>query len=142
MSTQTKIQTLIAEYCASRPEIVSCYLFGSQVSGRLHPGSDVDLAFLVTGSLSRQERYELRMRYATDLSKVLRHEVDAVLLDEANEVLLGQIFGKGKVVYGEESDALRLFRRHKMPMIAEFSYYINLRLAKFRARYPGEQLHG
>jgi predicted nucleotidyltransferase len=138
MSPRPKIESIVADYCASRPEVVACYLFGSQALGRTHPGSDVDLGFLIDGSLPLRERFELRLTYCADLGNLLRQEVDAVLLDEVGEVLLGQIFGKGEVVYGWDSEALRLFRRHKLPMIAEFSYYINLRLATFRARYTGE----
>lgn len=141
MLTLSGIETQVAEYCATRPEIVACYLFGSQTTGRTHPGSDVDLAFLLTDGLSRQERFDLRMKYFADLSGLIHQEIDVVILNDAGEVLLGQVFAKGKMIYGEDSGQLRAFRRRKLPLIAEFSYYIDLRLAKFRARYGGEA-HG
>jgi predicted nucleotidyltransferase len=136
--TSDKIADIVAAYCSERPEIVACYLFGSQATRRARPGSDVDLAFLLADGMSRQERFDLRMKYFADLSGLLHKEVDVVILNEVGEVLLGQIFAKGKVICGGESDPLRAFRRRKLPLIAEFSYYIDLRLAKFRARYGGE----
>jgi hypothetical protein len=51
---------------------------------------------------------------------------------------LGQVIGKGEIIYEQNSEALRSFRRRKLPMIAEFSYYIDLRLAKLRSRYGGD----
>lgn len=141
MLTLSGIETQVAEYCATRPEIVACYLFGSQATGRTRPGSDVDLAFLLADGLSRQERFDLRMKYFADLSGLLHKEVDVVIINEIADVLLGQIFAKGKAVFGGESAPLRTFRRRKLPIIAEFSYYIDLRLEKFRARYGGEA-HG
>jgi uncharacterized protein len=141
MLTPSEIEVVVMDYCTSRPEILACYIFGSQATGRIHHGSDIDLAFLLSGDLSGEESFDFRMKYVADLSGLLRKEVDAVLLNEIGEVLLGQIFAKGRVIYGGETDQLRAFRRRKLPMIAEFSYYIDLRLKKFRARYGGE-VHG
>lgn len=141
MDILAEIESIVADYCSTRPEIVACYLFGSRATGRAGSGSDIDLAFLVAGSLSRQEHFELRMKYFSDLSGLLRKEIDVVILNDVGEVLLGQIFAKGKAIYGGDSAHLRAFRRRKLPLIAEFSYYIDLRMAKFRARYKGET-HG
>lgn len=136
-----EIADIVAAYCAERPEIVACYLFGSQAKGLARPESDVDLAFLLSNSFDRSKSFDLRIRYATDLSRRLRMEVDTVLLNDANEVLSGQIFSRGMVVYGGDTPELRAFRRSKLPMIAEFSYYIDLRLASLRTRFGGEK-HG
>jgi predicted nucleotidyltransferase len=132
-----EIVDIVTAYCAERPEIVASYLFGSQASGKARPESDVDLAFLLNDSFDRSKSFDLRIRYATDLSRLLRMEVDTVLLNDANEVLSGQIFSRGMVVYGNDTPELRAFRRSKLPMIAEFSYYIDLRLASLRARFGG-----
>lgn len=132
-----EIADIVAAYCAERSEIVACYLFGSQASGKARPDSDVDLAFLLNDSFDRSKSFDLRIQYATDLSRRLRMEVDTVLLNDANEVLSGQIFSRGMVVYGDDTPELRAFRRSKLPMIAEFSYYLDLRLASLRTRYGG-----
>ena len=134
---RNEIADIVAAYCAERPEIVACYLFGSQATGKARPESDVDLAFLLNDSFDRSKSFDLRIRYATDLSRQLRMEVDTVLLNDANEVLSGQIFSRGMVVYGDDTPELRAFRRSKLPMIAEFSYYIDLRLAALRTRFGG-----
>lgn len=135
--TSDEIADIVAAYCAERPEIVACYLFGSHAKGKARPQSDVDLAFLLRGEFSSGDYFDLRMKYFAELSELLHRDVDTVLLNDANEVLAGQVFSHGIPVYGEDDPALRAFRRGKLPLIAEFSYYIDLRLASLRARYGG-----
>ena len=137
MMLRREIADIVAAYCAECPEIVACYLFGSQANGKARPQSDVDLAFLLRGEFSSGEYFDVRMKFVAELSELLHRDVDTVLLNDANEVLAGQVFSHGIPVYGEDDPALRAFRRGKLPLIAEFSYYIDLRLASLRARYGG-----
>lgn len=133
-----EIAAIVAAYCRERPEIAACYLFGLRAKGKARPHSDVDLAFLFRAGFSSGEYFALRMRYVAELSELLHRDVDTVLLNDANEVLAGQVFLRGIPVYGEDDDpVLRAFCRRKLPLIAEFAYYIDLRLASLRARYGG-----
>ncbi|MBC7963076.1 MAG: hypothetical protein H7Y05_09040 [Steroidobacteraceae bacterium] len=68
----------------------------------------------------------------------MRHDIHPLVMNDAGEVVLGQVFGKGEIVYQHNTEALRNFWRHKLPLIAEFSYYIDLRLNRLRSRYGGE----
>ena len=128
----------IATYCATRPEIVACYLFGSRVAGKERPESDVDIAFLLDRAIAVSAYYDLKMAYVSGLGALLRLDIHPLIMNNAGEVVLGQMFGKGEVVYDKDPEALRSFRRHKLPLIAEFSYYIDMRLNRLRSRYGGE----
>jgi len=140
MSNET-LNSSIASYCASRPEVMSCHLFGSHAAGKEHPGSDVDVAFLVADSVSNQSYWDLTLQYMAELGAVLHSDVHPLIMNDAAEVILGQILGKGIVVYQRTPEALRTFRRRKMPLIAEFSYYMDMRLDSLRNRYGGGR-HG
>lgn len=48
-----EIADIVASYCAERPEIVACYLFGSQASGKARAESDIDLGFLLKSDVPR-----------------------------------------------------------------------------------------
>ncbi|MFZ4858325.1 MAG: type VII toxin-antitoxin system MntA family adenylyltransferase antitoxin [Desulfuromonadaceae bacterium] len=133
-----ELKNNIATYCATRPEIVACYLFGSRATGKERPGSDTDIAFLLDGTIAASAYYDLKMAYYTDLERVLRLDIHPLVMNDAGEVVLGQVFGKGEVVYDKDPEVLRSFRRHKLPLIAEFSYYIDMRLNSLRSRYGGE----
>lgn len=136
--TTEELSTTIATFCATRPEIVACYLYGSRATGKERQGSDVDVAFLVDGTLPANNYWNLKLAYMTGLGDLLRSDIHPLIMNDAAEVILGQVFGKGIVVYQQNTEALRIFRRRKLPLIAEFSYYIDMRLAKLRTRYGGE----
>ncbi len=139
--TADELKSAIAAYCATRPEIVACYLYGSRAVGKERPGSDVDLAFLLDREVPRDNYFSLNMGFYAELSRLLRLEIHPLVMNDATEVVLGQVFGKGVLVYQQQNEALRMFRRRKMPLIAEFSFYIDMRLATLRARY-GEGCNG
>lgn len=136
--TTEELKKHIATYCTSRPEIVACYLFGSRAVGKGRIGSDVDVAFLLDSTVAAASYSDLKMSYYSALERVLRLDIHPLIMNNAGEVVLGQVFGKGEVVYQQNPEALRSFRRRKLPMIAEFSYYIDLRLNSLRSRYGGE----
>ena len=137
MSTE-ELKNHIAAYCTTSPEIIACYLFGSRATGKERPGSDADVALLLDGAIAASAYYDLKMSFYSDLGRVLRLDIHPLIMNDAGEVVLGQVFGKGEVVYVKEPEALRSFRRHKLPLIAEFSYYIDMRLNTLRSRYGGE----
>ncbi|MBV5339033.1 MAG: nucleotidyltransferase domain-containing protein [Deltaproteobacteria bacterium] len=136
--TTEELKNHIATYCATRPEIMACYLFGSRAVGKERAGSDVDVAFLLNVTIPPADYYNLKMTYYSGLERALRHDIHPLIMNDAAEVVLGQVFGKGDVVYLKDAEELRSFRRRKLPLIAEFSYYIDMRLNSLRSRYGGE----
>lgn len=133
-----EIKNHITAYCKTRPEIMACYLFGSRAAGKERPGSDVDVAFLLDSATRTDAYYDLKMTYMSGLGALLRLDIHPLIMNNAAEVVLGQVLGKGEILYQQNSETLRSFRRHKLPLIAEFSYYIDMRLNRLRSRYGGE----
>jgi predicted nucleotidyltransferase len=119
--TTDELKTLIAAYCATRLEIMACYLFGSRAVGRERPGSDVDVAFLLDNGIKRDDYFKLKMEYCVGLGSDLRLDVHPVVMNEAGEVVLEQIFKKGLPVYGRDSIECIRFRMHQRSLIAEFA---------------------
>jgi uncharacterized protein len=136
--TTEELKNHIATYCATRPEIIACYLFGSRAAGKERAGSDVDVAFLLDTTIQPIDYYNLKMAYYSGLERALRLDIHPLIMNDAGEVVLGQVFGKGDVVYLKDAEELRDFRRRKLLLIAEFSYYIDMRLNRLRSRYGGE----
>lgn len=89
--------------------------FGSTVSGRLHPKSDVDLAVLLgRSSVSLREHADL----LHDLQRLYPHrEVDLVLINRADPLLLKKIMEAPRLLYGtaRQVQELRIyaFKRHQ-----------------------------
>ncbi len=70
-------------------------LFGSQVRGQTHVGSDVDVAIWMDRSLPVEERLEL---WGT-LTRLFEAEVDLTTLNRAEPLLLFQVASTGQLLY-------------------------------------------
>lgn len=119
--TNEELKNQIASYCATRPEIVACYLFGSRVAGKERPGSDVDVAFLLDNSNAPASYFDLKMVYLSGLGALLRLDIHPLIMNDAGEVVLEQVFRKGLPVYGYDSLECVRFRMIQCSLIAEFA---------------------
>jgi predicted nucleotidyltransferase len=93
---QTKIQEL-----SQKHGIKLLLLFGSQVSGKTHIGSDYDFAFLSERDFDFGDRAVLQ----DDLASIIDFEVDVeeTNLKEAHPFLLKEILANHKVLYSKGS---------------------------------------
>jgi uncharacterized protein len=130
-----ELEKRIAEYCTERPEIVACYLFGSFATDLNRLGSDLDLAFLLTPEIPTAEYGAFRDSVVVGLGRLTRQVIHPIVMNNAGELVLGQIFRKGICVYQGNESALRDFRRNKFPLIAEFAYYGDMMWSRQKQRY-------
>jgi len=99
---------ILVSYLQSRPEVQAGYLFGSIVSGRTRPDSDVDIAVLVADRAIRRDSFQYRLNMITDLMDLLKREdVDLVLLNQAPPLLAHRVLSKGQLFF-ERSAAARV----------------------------------
>ena len=78
------IERALVSFLPSRREIEAAYVFGSVVTGRLRPDSDVDVAVLVSQKVMRRDPFRYRLELMADLTAVLkRDDVDLILLNQA-----------------------------------------------------------
>jgi predicted nucleotidyltransferase len=89
--------------------------FGSTVSGKTHPRSDLDIAVLLEQpDLSLRDRAELQH----DLQSLFAdREVDLVILNRADPLLLKQVSDRFVCLYGSERETQRFrllaFKRYQ-----------------------------
>ena len=83
----------IKEYFHTQPvEVV--YLFGSQTEQETHPTSDVDIAILFQKGLEKNKRFDLKLEYIGQLSRILMTDfLDVVDLQDA-PLLLAHAIGR------------------------------------------------
>ena len=94
-------QKLLEKVCV-KYSLKLLVMFGSQASKKIHPESDLDLAFFSNKKINEQKLYE-------DLSAVFkRGDIDLINLFTAhNHLLRYEILSKGKVLY-ESSPGLKI----------------------------------
>ena len=91
------------------------YIFGSQASGRNIAGSDVDIGVLFDRNdpdyiHSRMDEILLKLR------RLLQKDIHPLAMNFASEVLLKQIFAKGRCFTGERfEEACRIQDDLRMP---------------------------
>lgn len=113
----------LTKYFHSREEIIAAYIFGSYAAGTEKPHSDVDIALLAPPFKNRMESFNARVRYQTEISKLLRKDADVVLLREAGESLSYQILKHGRLVYEKDISAHRCFVARRVVQCLDFQYY-------------------
>lgn len=87
---------LISDYCARNDRIVLAYLFGSHARKAAGPLSDYDIAFLIHGTVTADERH----RWTHELSQLLGgNPVDLIILNTAPVELRYHIIANGQRIY-------------------------------------------
>lgn len=77
-------KTKLADYFSTQP-VDAVYLFGSQVTGKMHAESDVDVAVLFRQDVDRRTRFDFRLQFASAVGRITGHpdHSDVVDLEEA-----------------------------------------------------------
>ncbi len=88
----------ISTYLAEQPEVLVAYLFGSQVTKRVRPDSDVDIAVLLTeaDSYTQLERRLILMNRLEDIS---HKSVDVVVLNNASPLLSYEVLKHRHILF-------------------------------------------
>jgi predicted nucleotidyltransferase len=85
---------------SARREIQVAYIFGSVVSGRTRPDSDVDIAVLVDRRVRPAQMLKYRLKLMADLGAVLRRaDIEVVILNQAPPLLAHRVLSQGKLVF-------------------------------------------
>lgn len=88
-------QTILRAWCQAR-DIDLMILFGSRATGKMHTGSDTDIALF---SRTKHLR-DIHVRLYGEMEDLMREEIDVVILDrDADPVLLREVYQKGQCLY-------------------------------------------
>ena len=118
-----EITESIAAYFRQRDEITAVYLFGSYASGSQRHDSDVDLGILFDDECEDFDSF--LDRYFVELPRTLRKDIHPLVMNTAGELVLKQIFSKGKVLVVRNPKKLSRFLMIKYSQILDFSYQLN-----------------
>lgn len=118
------LEETIADYFkANSAGITAVYIFGSQISGRYIPSSDVDIAVLFDRS-DPDYIHSCMDEILLKLPRLLRKDIHPVAMNSASEALLKQIFSKGRCLLVNDSKNLAEFKIVAYARIADFNYYL------------------
>ena len=121
---EQKLSKIISDYFSNKDEVIAVYLFGSYASGKNRTFSDIDIGILLN-RFDPEFGNQQKMRYFTELSRIIRKDVHPVILNFASEVLMKQIFSKGRCILINDSKKLAKYKMTMYAKIADYAYYLN-----------------
>lgn len=127
----------IALYFENRSEVVAAYLFGSYARDREKQSSDIDLGVLLEHQAFCDQK-DLRTTYAIELGRLLRKDFHLVIMNNAGEGVMTQIFKHGKCIFERKPEILSRFKTVSYAMIAEFGYHRVMMEKAFVSRILGD----
>lgn len=106
-------KNVLQEWCRTRG-IDLMILFGSHATGKIHPGSDIDIALFARANHLRAKHVQL---YG-EIEDLFRAEIDLAILDlDTDPVLLLEVYQKGKCLFESKSG---LFFEQKIRAVRVF----------------------
>ena len=102
--------TKIARFAKANTEISAIYLFGSHAVDHQRSKSDIDLGIVFINDMDGFTRINME----TELSNLLKKDVDLVDMRKSSPFLRHQIYKYGKVIYHDGSDFPFQFRAHSI----------------------------
>jgi predicted nucleotidyltransferase len=115
----------IAEYFRNRTEVIAVYLFGSYAKGHERTSSDIDIGVLIEHEALADDK-DVSMIYTVNLGRLLRKDCHVLIMNNAGEGVLAQIFNKGKCIFQRDPETLSRFKAFSYSMIADFGYHRNI----------------
>ncbi len=82
-----KLAPTLREYPAGQSDVVASYIFGLMAQGRARPGSDVDVAVLLSEGLDAEARFMRRLRLGAEAEDAIGARTDLVVLNDAPPLL-------------------------------------------------------
>jgi uncharacterized protein len=110
--------TTIINFSKAHPEISVIYLFGSHAVGHPRSKSDVDLGVLFSKDVDGFARINME----TEISNMLKKNVDLIDMKKSSSSLRHQIYKYGKLIYHDGSDFPFQFRASSIREYLDTNY--------------------
>ena len=126
---KTEIITRLLE---DEESVILGYLFGSHAEGTEGPLSDVDVAVFLDETLSKADRFKLRMKLMARLSSALRTStVDLVVMNDASIVLKYEVIKHGRVLVVKDHELKLDVESRILSAYLDWMYYERRSLDEF-----------
>ncbi|MBI4972445.1 MAG: nucleotidyltransferase domain-containing protein [Candidatus Omnitrophica bacterium] len=114
MDNKTIITNILKDYFKDKDEVVFVFLFGSAVKGNIRKEGDIDIAvyFRPENDIeweAFERRYKEENKIALELERLLKKEIDLIVLNRARAVLANEILRNGKPVLVKDRGMLMDF---------------------------------
>lgn len=121
------IQSKINQAFHGTSEVVAIYLYGSVATGKSGPLSDIDLGFLLEGSISPDEYFRKRLQLIAQCQNLLEFSpVEVMVLNNSPLVLGHRIIFSGTLITENDHDQLVKFETELLSRYFDFRPMLNV----------------
>jgi len=117
------LESKIKNFFKNKKEIASVYLFGSFASGKAVPTSDVDIGVLFENKFLEFAE-DFKENYMVQLGRILRKDIELLVMNHAGEVVLNQIYKKGKPILIQNKKFAKEFKIRSFSVYSDFEFYL------------------
>ena len=117
------MENKIINYFKKKKEIASVYLFGSFASGKFTKASDIDIGVLFENNFLKSAE-SLKEQYMTELGRILRKDIELLVMNRAGEMILNQVYKKGKPILIKNNKYAKEFRIKSFAFYSDFEFYL------------------
>lgn len=105
-------------------DVIALFFFGSLATGKLKPLSDLDMALLLNGHMSKDKLFSRELDLIGLISGELgTEEIDLIILNTAPLRFAYQIFRSGKKIFVKDQKKLADFQEEVIKKYIDFKYY-------------------
>ncbi len=132
MNTKSTIQNAVVQLLEPINEITLAFLFGSVVTRDSF--RDIDIAVQLVRDFPRTEYLNFQLDLQLELQKVLKNEVDLIILNQAPPLLRYKVLKTGTLIIEKDRTAFRDFFKSTIYEYFDFLPVFNLYREKMRRR--------
>lgn len=103
--------------------VLFAYLFGSQVTGKTHPRSDVDVAVYLEPAVPKDRYLDYRLRLPDRLRGARVGNIEVIVLNETSLPLRGSVVRERKVIYSRDEKARVRFESRTIDDFLDFDIH-------------------
>ena len=122
----SELQKRISQY----PEVIAAYLYGSAVTGKMNPMSDVDVAILLQEQTPHRRELSISFYILSAIQEIFHREGDVKVLNRITDLpFLHEVLSTGKLIYERDRNIHREFVAETIIAYLDFkpAYEIALR---------------
>jgi len=143
--------TPLQQSLSRHPEIIAAYVYGSAVTGKLTPMSDVDVALLLREPISFDRELEISGAVMSAIEKNFKREGDVRFLNRVRDLIFQhEVLATGKLIYEGDRDRHRAYVERVviayldyLPLFqkAMHNYTASLKRGKAQRRAQKDRVH-
>ncbi len=118
-----ELLTQLAKKFSKKYDIRLIYIFGSFLSERMAPQSDLDIAILFGDGHDSYSLFRFAELFKLELLPKIQRKIDISILNIADPILNHEVITTGRVIFSKDKEELYVFERRVSHDYEDYCYF-------------------